>query len=63
MKIDKDILDAMKKPPLGLKPRYIHDGERLYEIKEAIVRYMDADCPIPAEWVREYNELISRKQI
>lgn len=62
MKIYKDIFDTTKKSPLGLKPRSIHDGVRLYEIKAAIVRYMDADRPIPVEWVQEYNELILRQK-
>ncbi len=31
-------MDTKKEPPLGLKPRYIHDEERMLDIKSAIVR-------------------------
>ena len=42
-----------KKPPLGLVPRYIRDGERVTEILEAIGRYNDAGQPVPQEWLDE----------
>jgi hypothetical protein len=50
------------KPPLGLKPRYIAKAHRMNEIKDAVVRYMDAWLPIPDEWITEYNELAARKE-
>ena len=49
-------------PPLGLKPRSIHDGQRRDGIKEAMLRYMDANKSIPPEWLEEYNELTARPQ-
>lgn len=55
------IFSYIRKPPLGLKPRYIHEAERLCDIKAAIARYMDAGYPIPAEWVKEYNELSAKQ--
>nr|DAK85077.1 MAG TPA: hypothetical protein [Caudoviricetes sp.] len=55
------IFSYIRKPPLGLKPRYIHEAECLCDIKAAIARYMDAGYPIPAEWVKEYNELIAKQ--
>jgi phage gp29-like protein len=51
---------AQPKPPIGLKPRYISDKERIQEIDEAITRYMDAGLQIPEEWFKERNELIGR---
>tara|TARA_R110001632_G_scaffold82964_1_gene183947 strand:+ start:753 stop:914 length:162 start_codon:yes stop_codon:yes gene_type:complete len=52
----------MKKPPIGLKPKKYHLLERFNEVRSAIVRYSDAELPIPVEWVEEYNELIEPKQ-
>ena len=49
-----------KKPPLGVKPRHLHDTERIDEIGEAILRYLSEDYAIPLEWVEEYNELVGR---
>ena len=52
----------MKKPPLGVTPRYIHDERRRLGLMDAIVNYMDADEQVPLEWVEEYNELTARKE-
>lgn len=49
------------KPPLGVKPRYLHDSLREVNLFQAIKRYLDADIEIPIEWVQEYNELLSRR--
>ena len=46
------------KPPVGLRPKYISDAERLEEVKAAIVRYFNAELEIPILWVEEYNNLI-----
>lgn len=50
----------LKKPPLGLMPQYIHDELRLKDIREAIIRYLDACMDIPIEWIEEYNEINRR---
>jgi hypothetical protein len=47
----------MNKPLIGIKPKYIHDEQRWYELKMAISRYLDGDVPIPIEWIAEYNDL------
>ena len=47
-----------QKPPMGLKPRYIHDGERIDEILCAIERYTDANMSIPKSWVEELRDLL-----
>jgi hypothetical protein len=49
--------EKIKKPPLGLRPKWIVDELRLKEIKEAIKRYISEGMEIPIEWVTEYNEL------
>lgn len=47
-----------KKPPLGLKPKHIHDEQRQVEIKQAINRYVEVGKEIPLEWIDEYNSYI-----
>ena len=46
-----------EQPPLGLKPKYMHDEQRLDDITSAIMRYMSVNKEIPEEWIKEYNEL------
>ena len=48
-----------EKPPLGIKPRYIHDGERVREILNAMDRYSKASKHIPGEWIDELGDLIN----
>ena len=48
------------KPPLGLRPRYLHDEERLTELRDCIDRHTDGRYPIQLEWVIEYNELVTK---
>ena len=55
--------DIKKQPPVGLKPRWLHEEQRLKEVKEAILRYIDAGVAIPKEWMEEYEELIQSKHI
>lgn len=47
-----------EKPPIGIMPRWMHDGRRLRELRETIVRYMQHGEYIPLEWIEEYNDLI-----
>lgn len=49
-----------EKPPLGLKPRYIQDRERLIEILEAMLRYANAAKVIPDAWDDEYDDIRER---
>lgn len=44
------------KPPLGIKPKPIHDQERSNDLVEAIERYLSAGKQIPLEWIEEFNE-------
>lgn len=40
----------VQKPPLGIKPKWFHDEQRLEEIQGAIGRYNDANFTVPNEW-------------
>ena len=46
------------KPPLGLRPRWVHDGERIRDIFDAMERYSEAGIPIPIEWLKELREYL-----
>jgi hypothetical protein len=50
------------KPPLGLKPRFIVEQERIGEIRMAMNRYIDEFKAIPLDWIFEYNDLASRQK-
>ena len=47
----------MKKPPLGLKPRYICENERITRILEAMLMYTKSFCPILEEWIQELADV------
>lgn len=51
-------MDDKVKPPIGLEPRYIHDGKRIDDILSAIERYTDANMSIPKTWIDELRTLI-----
>lgn len=61
-KCDGCFFRPVKKPPLGVMPRYIRDERRLRELRECIANYMQAGLALLPEWVEEYNELINRKK-
>jgi hypothetical protein len=45
-------------PPLGIKPRYIHNLDRMQDIVDAMKRKADnGEWPLP-EWVEELNDLV-----
>jgi hypothetical protein len=46
---------TIEKPPIGLKPKWLHDEQRQRECKEAIERYVNARRKVPQEWLDEYN--------
>jgi len=48
------------KPPLGIMPRYIHDGSRRIDLRKTIIRHLDAHREVPLEWVEEFNEITLR---
>ena len=57
MKIDYPTI-TVPIPPLGLRPKYIHNKTRIKEILDAMKRYSEQRFPIPIEWVEELKELI-----
>jgi len=59
----KKELEQIVKPPIGLRPKWVIDKERLNEVRSAIVRYYDAELKIPIEWIEEYNELIDSTKV
>lgn len=59
----KKELGQIVKPPIGLRPKWVSNKERLNEVRSAIVRYYDAELKIPIEWVDEYNELIDSAKV
>ena len=54
--------NAYPKPPLGLRPRFVYEQQRIDEIEEAMVRYIGAAKEIPVEWLEERNSLIGNKK-
>nr|DAT15495.1 MAG TPA: hypothetical protein [Caudoviricetes sp.] len=57
-------MKKIKRPPLGIMPKDIYylnaDKKRLSDLQDAIARYYNADLPINLEWIKEYNELITK---
>ena len=51
-------MDNLKKPPVGLMPKEIHDWKRIVEIVYAVERYAEAGIPIDKEWVVELKQLL-----
>lgn len=50
-------------PPLGARPRFVVEEERLNELKGAIMRFVEANYPIPLEQILEYNELSGKLKV
>ena len=51
------------RPPQGLKPRMVHEEERMNEIIAAMRRYAEAKKDIPQEWICELLDLTKGKAI
>lgn len=51
---------GIKKPEIGLMPERIWQEQRIKSINEAIQRYSQENQIIPAEWVKERNELLKK---
>lgn len=52
-------MSELKKPPLGLEPRWVHDSRRADDILDAIERYTDANMSIPKTWIEELKDLFN----
>lgn len=53
--------EEVKKPPLGLKPRWVHEAQRVNEIFKAMERFSEVEHPIPMDWIYELEELYFRE--
>jgi len=56
---EENNVSELKKQPLGLEPRWIHDSKRASDILDAIERYTDANMSIPKKWVEELKDLFN----
>jgi len=48
------------KHPIGVTPRGMWEVERFHDLREAILRYLEADYLLKEEWIKEYNELLTK---
>lgn len=55
-------LDQSLAPPIGVKPQWLVDEERLGELEAAIKRYEDRGVPVLIDWVVEASEIRDRQQ-
>lgn len=46
-------------PPIGVIPKKIHDEKRILEILRAMIRFIEANKPIPQDWVDELRYLLT----
>ena len=51
-----DMYCDYEKPPLGLHPRKFREWERMKEILEAMLRYVEHGNHIPQEWLDELHD-------
>ena len=55
-------LDQSLAPPIGVKPQWLADEERLGDLEAAIKRYKDSGLPVPLDWVIEVCEIRDRQK-
>ena len=60
IEINMETSKEVKKPTLGVMPRYLHDEARYLELCRAISERFNAGQEIRFEWIEEYNELINK---
>ena len=53
---------APEKPPLGCKPRWLMDEERLHDLEAATKRYEEDGRSVPSEWRAEIREIVVRQK-
>lgn len=53
----KEALSSLE-PPLGVKPRFIHNKERIEDITNAMLRMLSCNTEIYVEWNEELRDLI-----
>jgi hypothetical protein len=55
-------LDQSLAPPIGVKPQWLVDEQRLGDLKAAIKRREDRGVPVPLDWVIEVCEIRDRQK-
>lgn len=55
--IQKVTTSFVTKPPLGLMPEFIWKEQRIDELYQAIMRYVNAGKAVPIEWITEHYTL------
>ncbi|MBL87204.1 MAG: hypothetical protein CMO82_11160 [Winogradskyella sp.] len=49
--------------PKGIIPERIHHFSRKEDLKEAIIRYLNAELQVPEQWIEEHNRLVNQGYI
>lgn len=56
VEIMPDWFKKVQRPPLGIRPRFIVEMDRLVEINAAVDRYHQKGMPVPYPWIAEMEE-------
>lgn len=56
-------MGEMKLVPVGLIPQWLHQEQRIKEILEAMHRYVSEGVPVPLEWQKELEILLSVQRV
>lgn len=62
-KKEESLIEQVKKPPLGLMPRYVWDLKRQEAILQAMHRYSVAEKAIPVDWIYELTDLMQINKV
>jgi hypothetical protein len=52
--------ETVKRPPLGVIPRFIYEEKRREHLKDGMIRFLEAGKKLNDEWIDEYNELTDK---
>lgn len=61
--MNKEAAKEIRKPPLGLEPRWHHEGQRLMDILDAMERYDKASVEWDLDWIVELRSLINSPHV
>lgn len=48
------------KSPMGIKPRWLAEEDRVAELRVVIKAYLESVDPLLLEWINEYNDILKR---
>jgi hypothetical protein len=60
--VQLDTLPQVGKPPVGIRPRWLVDEQRVEEITAAMLRYLKAGVPVPNDWILELAEKLEARK-